>query len=323
MASRKRYPDTTVGAISRLLDEWLSRKQWQPIELIRLLVGDDLPAVGPGEEPYVWILRGLGTGADGAEREAGLAARMGEFIDQKPEVELPGPRPEQMLFNLLSLCAAMNRPDELAAPLRRMMKRAALSGEWDGFSLKSELRAALASNQADTSMEKDWLSLARGGPHKTLEGNPFQAFDGLLLMPLPEDEDPATDSIRGALGAIVQYLEKAPNREQIFSRLIERADQTYQIGPLLDCNLLWWAFYDSWPPWARETLTLKVPDRYGLREFIRDASAEYERGPRNPAAFALKVATQAELALRSYDRQAAGALRNMRRDRLRQLGLVA
>ncbi len=92
-----------------MLDAWLRHEQWQPIELIRLLVGDDLPAVGSAEEPYVWILRGIGTGAYRADRKARMAARMGEFIEQQPEVELPGPRPEQMFYNLLQLCAGMTR----------------------------------------------------------------------------------------------------------------------------------------------------------------------------------------------------------------------
>src|SRR6202167_6417094 len=128
MTNSKRYPETVTGKISRLLDDWLSRKLWQPIELIRLLVGDDLPAVGPAEEPYLWILRGIGTGADGAHREAALAARIGEFIDQKPEADLPGPRPEKMLYHLLSLCAGINKPDALAAELLRMLRRKKLSG---------------------------------------------------------------------------------------------------------------------------------------------------------------------------------------------------
>ena len=141
-------------------------------------------------------------------------------------------------------------------------------------------------------------------------------------MPLPKNEEPPLDSIGEALGAIARYLDQVPNPEEIFSRLIERADRTYQTGPLLDCNLLWWAFYDSWPPWARETLTQRVPDQYGLREFIRDASAEYERGPRNPVAFALKVATQTQLSLKRVDRPTANALLEMRRGRLQQLGFA-
>jgi len=321
MTNSKRYPETVTGQISRLLDDWLSRKLWQPIELIRLLVGDDLPAVGPAEEPYVWILRGIGTGADGAHREAALAARIGEFIDQKPEADLPGPRPEKMLYNLLSLCAGINKPDELAAELLRMLRRKKLSGEWDGMPLRSELRAAIASNQADKSLEPVWLWMAKGTPHDFLGGTPFQGFDGILLMPLPDSEDPPLDSIGEALGAIARSLDKVPGKQRIFGSLIDRASRAYS-GPLLIYHLASKPFYDSWPTWARKILARRVPEEDGLQEFIKEAGVEYDRGIGSPGVFANHVATQVHLALRNRDRRAATVLLKIRRDRLRQLGLT-
>jgi hypothetical protein len=323
MMAPRPYPDATVGEISRLLDQWLSQKRWKPSELIRLLTGDDLPAVDPVDEPCVWLLRAIGTGADGAEREAGLARRLGKFIDREPDVKRPGPRPEHMLYNLLSLCAGINRPDELAGPLLRMLERRRLKGAWNGLSLRSQLRAALASNQADTRLEPVWLAMARGEPHEFLEGNRIAGLNGILLMPLPESEDPPADTIGAALGAIARYLENVPRREGIFTRLIERAERTYQAGPVLVSDLVWWAFCDSWPPWARKCLADKLPDRDGLPAFIHDAGVEYDGGVARPEHFAEHVATYVQLALQNTDQHGAATLRKKRRARLRRAGVAA
>lgn len=318
-------PDTSIGSvgkISQLLDDWLALDSWQVDELLRLLNGNDLPAVGSTEEPYVWISRALFTGASRAEREKRLAARLGRLIDEQPDVNLPGARPEQILFNLLSLCAEMNRPDELSEPLRRMFERRLLAGEWDGLLLRGRLRAALASNQNDGQLEPIWRAMAQGKAHEFLPGNPYHGLDGILLMP-PVEGEPPVDSIGAALGAISRFLNDRPNREEVLARLIDRSGRTYQTGSLVVCDLVWWAFYDSWPSWARECLTLRVPDRDGIRRFIREAGEEYERGPSSPLAFALKVATQVQLAIGNYDRRSGRALLSKRRQRLRDLHLVA
>jgi hypothetical protein len=277
-------PDTSIGSvgkISQLLDDWLALDSWQVDELLRLLNGNDLPAVGSTEEPYVWISRALFTGASRAEREKRLAARLGRLIDEQPDVNLPGARPEQILFNLLSLCAEMNRPDELSEPLRRMFERRLLAGEWDGLLLRGRLRAALASNQSDWRLDPIWRAMARGDAHEFLPGNRYHGLDGILLMP-PKDGEPPVDSIGAALGAISRNLESSPQREEILAGLLKRAARVTSGGTSLVVNLHWPAYESPWPTWAVGTLGAVDKTVYSIVSSDRDFPDQLPAGPDLP-----------------------------------------
>ncbi len=82
-----------------------------------------------------------------ADFERKLAQRLGHLLNQEPEIDQFWPRSEEMLFNLLSVCASMHQPEELYAPLSGMLKRGRLRGKWEGLDLRERLRAALVSNQ--------------------------------------------------------------------------------------------------------------------------------------------------------------------------------
>jgi hypothetical protein len=238
------------------LHQWLSRDTWDRIELIRLLRGDDVPASYATVEPYEWMLDALANEGERADFEQLLAERLAALIDQEPDINLYRPRPEQVLYNLLSVCAGVHRPLHLAGPLRRMFDRRKLAGEWDGIDLRGRLRAALASNQSNWDLADIWTDMAQGRTD-FLPGNEFHGFDSILMMPLQDDELPL-DAISAGLRGMVDVIVSEDDRREKLSGLVQRVLWTYQAGAEVGGYLLWRAFLGIWPAWSRHHLIAEL-----------------------------------------------------------------
>src|SRR6185436_16423106 len=172
-----------IIAMRRLLDSWFENPESGSEELINWLQGYDLPVSESGEEPYLWVLRGLPLTRERAEARRRLANRVGSALKEQPDVHRPGRRPAQVLYNLLMLAAELACPEELAEPVYMMYERSRLSGSYLGLDLWNALRSALAENQLDNRLEKEWFAILEAKGGTKLPGNPAQAYYGLLLMP--------------------------------------------------------------------------------------------------------------------------------------------
>lgn len=258
------------------LHAWLSRTDWRVEELVRLLRGDEIvPASYARMEPHEWVEIALSNAGERPEFETELARRMAQLIDQEPEVNLCWPRPEQVLYNLLSVCASIYRPEELERPLRRMLERRKLEGARDGIELRGRLREALAGNQSNWDLQEIWTKMARGDVD-FLPGNPFHAVSAILLMPML-DGTPPLEAIGSGVDAILPLLENHRDREEKLSRLIERAKRTYQAGVELVGYLLWQAYGNAWRTWARRVIASQLGLGGHLERFVLEYDQDVQR----------------------------------------------
>ena len=96
------------------LHVWLSDSNWDVTQLVRFLRGDDMPASYARMEPYEWIDDALANGGSRSAFESELAKRLGRLLDEEPEIQQSWPRSEQVLFNLLAVCANLHQPARIA-----------------------------------------------------------------------------------------------------------------------------------------------------------------------------------------------------------------
>src|SRR4051812_6329866 len=84
---------------------WIAKtKPCRPEQLWGWLQGFGLPPVGDDEDPYRWLLYGL-EAFDEPSIRVRFAARVRESMDRSPnlDVDPPGKRPKQLLYNLFKL----------------------------------------------------------------------------------------------------------------------------------------------------------------------------------------------------------------------------
>jgi hypothetical protein len=248
--------DEPVLLLRKVLCAWLGQSAWSPNQILRWLEGYDLPPVGHEDEPHLWLLRGLPLAEDRSRAETILAARIAGVLDKQPDVQRPGTRPDQILYNLLMLCAGLSCPDQLAEPLYAMFKRKQLKGEWVGIDHRSSLRAALTENQVDNRLQPVWEGMLEGRADDFLGSNAYDGFEGIVLMPRSSNDRglPALDAIGKALVGMVETLERHENRRSEVRRLLTQVTETYPGHPNWDLTLLSLADGFRWPRWAVECL---------------------------------------------------------------------
>lgn len=135
--------DRLVASVVCKVIPWLLDPSYDPKTLINWCQGYNLPPIGHNDDPYLWIYRAV----EYVKKE--LARRIAVFLDEKPDIHRPGDRPGEVLYNLLMLSAALNCPDILYKPLKRMKERKVLPGDWLGVPLAAVLDDALCANQPD------------------------------------------------------------------------------------------------------------------------------------------------------------------------------
>ena len=248
--------DSPLQDMTGFLENWLARTDWEPGQLIRFLQGYDIPALGHEDEPYQWILRGLPRGRKRHPTRKKLAERLASVLSAAPDVERPGKRPEEVLYNLLMLCAGVYSADQLGQRLFEMFERRALQGKHRGLDLRIALQYALASNQLDNRLEPDWYSMLGKGRHEYLKGNEYDGFGGILMMP-PSANDrgkPAYDSIGKALRLMAEHLEQRLDRRPKFQKLLDRVERVYPLGDAWNLDFIRQAHKNDWPVWAVDSL---------------------------------------------------------------------
>lgn len=251
----------TIFLSEKTLKAWLAKDQWEPRQLINWLQGYDFSPVGHDDEPFRWILRWLPTGAGAKPARKTLAKRLAALLEQEPDVHRPGDRPEELLYNLLILCANLECSKQLQNPLLAILQRRQLSGQWLGIDLRYALQDALIKNQMNADLLPLWKLMSEGKKHNFLPGDEFDGFDGARSIPggLAAPDAPALDVIGRALKGIADKLEREPTRGEKFRILIARAKQSCPSRPTWDKDLLKQADRHQWPGWAVDRLDLYLP----------------------------------------------------------------
>ena len=271
------------------VDAWLKREDWALSEWLDDFTGVNLPPLPP-EEPYVWILVGLGTGVARAERERKLAQRLAQVLDAAPDREELDERRRQALYNVLVLCSEIRGPEILPAPLRRMFERALLPDIPLGYNLRFALRQALMMNPSGRDLEPLWVAMAKGEPHPFLPSDRYDAFHGVLLLPPDEQGEFTVSAMSAVLMALAEALDQEEQREQErhdrFGAMLDRVTECWGSDGYL---ARFWreSFGDRWPAWAS---TCIAAERFRLHEAamaeIRRVRADIERplliGARTP-----------------------------------------
>jgi hypothetical protein len=244
-----------IESMSGILIPWLDFTEGNLTQLTRWLQGYDLPAMG-SDEPYILLLYGLPVGEDRYVREIQLAERVAHLLNTEPDVNQLGKRPQQLLYNLLFLCAGLSCPDQLAEPLYRMYKRRRLHGQWLNGSLHNALLSALIGNQIDNRLHDVWEGMLEGQSHEFLPGNVYDGFEGILWMPESKETrgEPSLKAIGYALKVIAWHLDEHPKRRPEFTSLLDKVQDVYIGHSTWEIDLLYLANENQWPKWAVECL---------------------------------------------------------------------
>ncbi|MCI0488513.1 MAG: hypothetical protein L0229_18145 [Blastocatellia bacterium] len=256
MAMYEIMEDKITLRMRKMLGEWLAREDWQPRQLIDWLQGYDLPPVGHGEEPYLWLLRGLPPADERYEAEIKLASRVARILEDKPDEKRPGTRPDEVLYNLFMLCAGLNCADQLARPLYGVFKRGVLKGEWLGVDLRYALQTALILNQVDDRLYPVWKTMLETGRHDFLPGDENDGLEGVRFMPPSSEKrgEPAIEAIGMALKAMAIHLDQDEEHRTEFRSLINKIVETYPGRPTWDIDLLYQAGKNQWLDWAMQSI---------------------------------------------------------------------
>jgi len=248
--------DDPDSEVRDALESWLSRPQWKLKEVYDWLQGYYLPPLGHDDYPYVWVYRGLVLFDERGKAEAELTSRLSVALREKPDVMRPGTRPEEMLFNLLMLCASLSNSHLLGEPLLKIYERRALEGEWLGTDLRVALTSALISNQIDNRLQSIWQAMIEGRDTDFLIGSPKHGLDGIALMPNSDGEQhsPALPELGYALKAIARNLQAEPERRLEFATYVNEIVSTYPGRPSWAPDLVIVADKAKWPAWAVECL---------------------------------------------------------------------
>jgi transcriptional regulator with XRE-family HTH domain len=252
-------PDPTAPERTRWLQElmipWLWKDKLDIETLIGWLQGLGLPPVGPEEEPYHWLLRGVsvpGPAQDSLEKR--LAERLAVVLGEQPDVEsLVSGSQEDFLVNLYWTCAGLRQPGFLAEQLWQTYRR--LKYTKPSGAVRDALQGALVQNQfGETKPLKEiWEPMVERGRHRWLRGGEVVGYEGILVR--HQTVKPDLEKVFWALGRISHRWEAGTAEQQAeFARLMWKVpglDQ-YEVARKLvesadDSE-------DSWEAWARRLL---------------------------------------------------------------------
>ena len=263
-----------VASLAARIRDWLHDASGaaQDGPLIGWLQGYGLPRVGH-DEPYVWLAEAYEHLAEGDDREE-FRNRLANVLDSRPDVERPGRRPEELLYNLLLLCTRIEDRRKLGPPLLRMYDRAdgdsGLKGlQWSGLDLRKPLSSALIVNQpfrTATTGERDldetirprleaaWFRLLESHEDDALPVTEAYGFSGVLT--LDEPGSPNLPALGRAVDATVKAGPEAEGRprDEFRDRLARILDRHPSRSEELINFFLLQARTSRWEDWARRGL---------------------------------------------------------------------
>lgn len=266
-----------VLRLRKRLEAWL-RKTGTRAKLLDWLKGYELPAVGHTEEPYVWMLRALSFSEAFYRRE--LARRIALLIEKdRPHERLGDDYDDELLYNLLYLCAGLRCREELGEPLRGVYdffsradgaRALPIEGRYD---LRGALRDAIIPNQIDGALGRAWRQMLGGRPHALLRGSAYAGFDGLVHMPERRREhyEPAIGEIGWALARMAEHLKDEKDRHRSFRRLVEHAQKAWLGHGDWDREMMEQAIANDWPAWMAlrlDNLAVKTEEAGGTEHFL-------------------------------------------------------
>lgn len=250
-----------VREMRQLLRAWLERDDWEIRQLTEWLCGKGLPASDIDQEPYVWLLHGLPLADERFHAETELAARAARLLETQIDLHPPDKHRDELLYNLLMLCAGLSCPTQLAEQLYAILQRRRLTGSHQGISLRQALESALITNQRDDRLRDVWQEMIEGRRHEFLSGDEYAGFEGIRLMPTSEATrgEPALDAIGSALTGMIRHLATRRDRRLEFYRLMDRVLRTYP-RQTWKSDLVHMAHEHNWPDWAVSCLpSLYIP----------------------------------------------------------------
>jgi hypothetical protein len=242
--------------------EWLGQSAWSSRPLIDWLQGYDLPPGGNEDEPYSFVTQECAR-LDPAQRRSFLE-RVAALLMEEPDVTRPGTRPNQVLYNLLLLCASLPDGTRLGPGLCSIYTRGRLRGKWLGVNLRDALCSALIANQVDDKLAGLWIDMLDGRKHPFVGGDEFVGFAGLLRKDNPGAPDLKTLGV--GLTRLVVLL-----GEQHLERVI-------QLKKLIASVLEW---HPSWPSWSLDLI--KIADEGRWRNWAVDCLPDLWIDPDYPS----------------------------------------
>ncbi|MBI1786384.1 MAG: XRE family transcriptional regulator [Acidobacteria bacterium] len=247
-----RFEDSPTGWMSRILVPWLEQEIWRTGDLVDWFQGYGLPVTGEEEYPFRWILRSLPLGAERNKYKTTLAARLASLLDERPDVDPPGRRPDDVLYNLFMLCAGLDSPDQLAEPLCAVYERLRKGEIRLNDELRDALRAALARNQIDNRLRPVWERMITHGRDDNLLGNEYEGFAGVRRMPASAQLRgwPDMEAVGCALKKMADHVGQHLDREREFRSLIGQVKELYPADQSMNWDLLAQAHDKQWPDWA-------------------------------------------------------------------------
>lgn len=305
---------------------WLGRDDWKLSEWVDDFSGVNLPPLPP-EEPYVWILEGLGNDAGRPKRSATLARRLAEVLEARPDTGDLDLDRQQALYNVLVLGSEIRDLPVLARPLKNMLDRASLPDIKGRYSLRFALRQALMMNPPGRELESLWVAMAQGETHPFLPSDPYDAFHGVLLLPPDKKKEYAADGMSKVLKTLAIRLERddvnEETRDNRFSALLDRVVQCWGSDQYL-VRFFWDSYLDPWPAWAFACVVEKfLTDENMIREIriIRKAFDQHLASgtavsEREALMYAGKASVQLTRSLRIFDPAKAEQVRFWHRKRL-------
>jgi hypothetical protein len=244
----------------KIVSTWLASSNSNTQQLINWLQGYDLPAEGQDEEPYLPLLRGIPEADGRYATERAFAHRVAILLSEKPDVNRPGKRPDQLLYNLFMLCAGLSCPEDLFDPLCEVLERRQVAVNWRGIDVRTALKAALILNQGDERLLPVWERAVQGDKTGFLLMDEYEFLEAARFMPSREDPGkPALNVIGKALKLIATREEREDDREVIFRTMVEKVMNSCP-GWSWGRDLLLQAVEQGWPKWAIENIPARGPE---------------------------------------------------------------
>lgn len=236
---------------------WLRSTAWSPEQILRWMEGLDVPAEDVQKEPHLWLLEAIGGWAR-REYSGPLAYRVSGVIDYVGANRFPELAPKT-IYNLLSLCTGLNRPQELGEMLGHLLQRADLRPLlYRAVPLTTTLRSALMWNQADQRWSMHWYAMMRSQADPKLPGFPMDGFDAILIGWYQQEPE----ELGRAFAEIAQWIQSEiadpDDRESALREAIERAERRGRRADMLRLDFLSGARKYGVPDWAFPLLPAAV-----------------------------------------------------------------